>query len=279
MNGLMEFPEIMILKDKLSELRDELSRLVVKRDQIKYIECENIKANYELVVGVKELKQYELYCSYLRLKRKRDLIQAKLNRKEQFSLLEIESMLDDELYLYEKKLREKLDEVKAAEALTKLPKLSSVEAEELKVLYRMLVKELHPDLHPNQSKDRLKTFHTVVCAYQDGDLASIRVIAEIVRQNKSMDDYKSYNSLDEMKEHLYKDINRFEQLISTVQSEIEQIKNSYPYSLRQILDDEKMLEEKLNKLEEVIKSYEEGVITMENTIEEIIKEAKKNCLI
>lgn len=44
------------------------------------------------------------------------------------------------------------------------------------------------------------------------------------------------------KEHLYKDINRFEQLISTVQSEIEQIKNSYPYSLRQILDDEKMLE-------------------------------------
>ena len=51
---------------------------------------------YMLKLGSLEYKAYETQCSALRLKRKIDLIQGKLNRQDKIIISQIEEILNEE---------------------------------------------------------------------------------------------------------------------------------------------------------------------------------------
>ena len=70
MTNLIEYPEYRILKE-VHALRKELSQVIFEHDDLKYTICENIKNEYLLEFGNLEYRDYELYCEYLRLRRKR----------------------------------------------------------------------------------------------------------------------------------------------------------------------------------------------------------------
>lgn len=77
MGQIIEFPDDKRSRERIQELKKTLEDLVFERDNLKFVICENIKTEYMLTFGSLEYKLYKAYCKYLRLKRKRDMIQAK----------------------------------------------------------------------------------------------------------------------------------------------------------------------------------------------------------
>lgn len=114
MGQIIEFQEYKKAKDRIQELKNTLEELIFERDHLKFVVCENLKAEYLLEFGSLEYRIYKAYCEYLRLRRKRELIQAKKNRQEKIEMDEIEKQLDEEFVEYKKKLNEKIHEMNDA---------------------------------------------------------------------------------------------------------------------------------------------------------------------
>ncbi len=151
-SAMILFPEFEELKEKVERLRTELSMLLSERDELRFVVCKNIETAYILKLGSLEYKAYEAQCTFLRLKRKFELIQAKINRQEKIIISSIESTLDEEFAEYQKKLDEQINKMNEAIKRSKSRALTAGESKELKKLYRKIVKSLHPDMNPNTSE-------------------------------------------------------------------------------------------------------------------------------
>ena len=248
---IVPIPEHEALKEEIEKLRTELSMLVLERDELIFVECKNIEMAYMLSVGALEYKAYELECRVLRLKRKADMIQSRKNRQEKVILSDIEKTLDVEFKDYQAKLDEKIQKMNAALERSQGQVLTDQETAELKKLYRATVKALHPDLHPDLSDAKKRLFQSAVEAYEFGDLAGLRVIAEMVGGSLAQEDEP-----DKMT-YLLKEKERLTKLIGEVKKRIASIKSEYPYSMKSIATDPELIKEKRTKLEAYIQELTE----------------------
>lgn len=257
----MEFKGKLELKGDIKALREELVRLVEERDNLIYTTCPNIKMKYMIEVGYLEYKLYELSLKYQRLKRKKELIQAKLYRKDRISLADIEELLEKEFEEYKRKLRERLKEVDDALKRSEGKFLSDEETKTLKEMYRAVVKKLHPDLNPHASKEEMDLFMKAVNAYKLGDIETMKLIFEVTGEAGEGDFPKTIIELAE-------EISRLEALIMKVELDMEGIKHSFPYNLKVYLDDDKLKRERQAQLRKDIKLFQEAI---DNIIDEIQK--------
>jgi len=171
------YPSFEKLKRDIDVLRANISAIVFERDELLYHRCKNLEMAYMLSVGVLEYKVYELDCAILRLRRKIELLQAKKNRQEKINIVKIEEKLDAEFEEYQAKLDEEIHKMNAAIERGRNCVLEKEEILELKKLYRVIVKTLHPDLHTNLSCEKIKLFYNAVAAYENGDLDQLRIIS------------------------------------------------------------------------------------------------------
>lgn len=266
MGQIIEFPDDKKSRERIQELKKTLEDLVFERDNLKFVICENIKTEYMLTFGSLEYKLYKAYCKYLRLKRKRDMIQAKKNRQEKIKMEVIDKKLDEEFADYKKKLDEKIDEINHALERSKAELLSEEDARLLKKLYKNIVKRLHPDINPFITDGEKELFYNATEAYKDGDLASLQIIYDIVCSGDDKDggDLTGKSLEDEVK--------RLEDLVDQVQRDINLIRSTPPYSLSIYVEDEKKKAEKLRDLERDLKSFEDAIDTQEECINELMRD-------
>lgn len=262
---IMLFPEFVTLKAEIEKLHTEMSMLLLERDELKYVECKNIEMQYMLTLGALEYKAFELHCAMLRLKRKIELIQAKKNRQEKVSVSAIEKLLDEEFAEYQKKLNDQINKMNAALERGKGEFLSAEETKELKSLYRTVVKALHPDIHPNVSEAQIKLFHNAVTAYENGDLNALRIIKEMVAEPALPE--PSENGLTV----LMKEKERITKTLDLIKEQIAEIKNSYPYNLKPIVQSEELTAEKKVDLEDTIAQLQEMIEVYKTRIKEMLR--------
>ncbi|MBQ7249334.1 MAG: molecular chaperone DnaJ, partial [Deltaproteobacteria bacterium] len=180
MTDLIPFPGFEELKNEIEQLRTELSMLVLERDDLRLVVCKDLETIYLLHFGALEYRLYKTQCEYLRLKRKAELIQAHINRQERIDLERIGHKLDAEFAEYQQKLDERIEQMNAALEHGKSAWISAAEANQLKKMYRKIVKALHPDLHPELTDAQKQLFLNAVEAYEKGDATSLEVIAAMV---------------------------------------------------------------------------------------------------
>lgn len=264
--SIVLFPQYEELSKEVQNLRAELSALVQERDALMLVECRRIETAYLLAFGELEYKLYELQCAILRLKRKIDLIQARKNRQDEVVAEAIESELDYEFSEYQAKLNEYIDDMEAAAERSKRDAPSDGEtAAELKKLYRSIVKALHPDLNPDVSDAQIKLFHDAVQAYENGDLESIRVIAAMVTAPTPF-----ANNVDGIK-LLMKEKERLTSLLQSIKADIERIKGMYPYTLKEIVQDEERTAARKAELEEIIRQWSDTLKLYEAKVAEMVR--------
>ena len=266
MGQIIEFPDIKKLKEEICELKNDLENLVMERDNLLYVICENIKTAYFLEFGTLEHGVYKAYCKYLRLRRKKELIQAKINRKEKVLLNDIESKLDVEFIAYKKKLDDIVNDINVALKRSRSEKLTEDEQKEIKKLYRRIVKILHPDLNPKISDSEKELFYSAVESYERGDLYALQMIFDISCNGDNKEN--TYLSMEE----LWKEKDRLKNLIKKILLEINQIKENPPYSLKIFLENDDKKSEKSKELREELKSFNEAIRTEEESINELINE-------
>lgn len=59
MGQIIELPDIAALKREIQELKKSLEALVVERDELRFVVCENIKMTYMLEIGNLEYRVYD----------------------------------------------------------------------------------------------------------------------------------------------------------------------------------------------------------------------------
>ncbi|MGN0328529.1 MAG: hypothetical protein ACI4D4_06075 [Lachnospira sp.] len=262
---IIVFPDFQKLKDDVEKLRTELSMLMLERDELRFVICKNIEMEYMLKLGSLEYKAYESQCNAMRLKRKIELIQAKKNRQEKVNLSKIDETLDAEFFEYQQKLNQQIDKMNDAIKYSRAERLSDEDNKELKKLYRKIVKVLHPDINPKVSPAQVQMLDNAVNAYKNGDLATLRIIDEMVGEHRLPEKHHdAYTRLKEEKE-------RLDRILGDIRESINKIKSEYPYCVKDILEDEKKVEQKKMELEEILKQYKELIEAYNAKIKEMLR--------
>ena len=143
--------------------------------------------------------------------------------------------------------------------------LSDEDNKKLKKLYRKIVKALHPDINPDVSETQVNLFDNAVQAYKNGDLNTLKIIGEMVGNSPLPEQHKdALTQLNEEKE-------RLQNLLKAIRNSIEQIKSEYPYTMKEIIEDEEQTEQKKKELENILSQYNELISIYKAKIEEMIR--------
>ena len=252
------------LKNELLKKRTELSMLVLQRDELKYVICKNIETKYMLELGSLEYCLYQSECIIMRLKRKVELIQMRINRQEKIDVSAIDKLLDEQFREYQQKLEEKIKKMNEAIERDNGEVLTEQQVKELKKLYRAIVKALHPDLNPNVTKQQIKLFQNAVTAYKNGDLQTLRIINEMISNNQS--EYDNTDNIEKMRDELI----RLDRMISSINGDVEKIKSEYPYTMKDILFDKEQLNQRKEELKDNIDQCNELVSFYKTKIQHLL---------
>ena len=252
------------LKNELLKKRTELSMLVLQRDELKYVICKNIETKYMLELGNLEYCLYQSECIIMRLKRKVELIQMRINRQEKIDVSVIDKLLDEQFREYQQKLEEKIKKMNEAIERGNGEVLTEQQVKELKKIYRAIVKALHPDLNPNVTKQQIKLFQNAVTAYKNGDLQTLRIINEMISNNHSEDD--NTDNIEKMRNELI----RLDRMISSINGDVEKIKSEYPYTMKDILFDKEQLNQRKQELKDNIDQCNELVSFYKTKIQHLL---------
>jgi hypothetical protein len=137
-------------------------------------------------------------------------------------------------------------------------------AEELRYYYRLLVKRLHPDTHPNQTAEEAELLQQTMKAYKNGDLDRLKEIFQTLKDRRSEEKFTDKpEDIAEMK----KIIARLEKKKAALQEEIKRIMQDYPYKWKTLLENDEevaALQKNLaNQLNEYEKQYQELLVRFE----------------
>ncbi len=246
---LIPFPQYDALKAEIQQLREELSAAILEQDDLRLQQCKNIEAAYLLRFGGLEYAAYEAECQYLRYKRKLELVIMKRNRQEPVDIQALEKILDQEFQDYQRQLDALIQSMNEALDRSQAETLTEEDAASLKSMYRKIVKALHPDLHPELSDAKAGLFSRAVTAYQDGNLELMQAIFELVRQDDLHEEDASLLSYQKEKEQLV-------QKLQQVRARTAEIQTTYPYTLKEFLDDEARALQRKEELERLCKAYQ-----------------------
>ena len=143
-------------------------------------------------------------------------------------------------------------------------------ASELKQLYRKIVKLLHPDVHPNPTPKEKELLNRAIEAYDKGDLETIQKIwDELTGSGLVEEETFEDNPTDIAK---MKDIlKKLRKRCAELEDEINQIRSSYPYTMKAFLDDEDAVKSRQDELHAEIDRIRE----MDRQLGEYIDKLKK----
>lgn len=227
-------------EEYLARLKNELAELFEKREHMIAYEKDLLLAAYTKWIGTYKYEEFSLQVTIKRNQRKAALIQACINRSEPIVIEAIEQQLEEEFAEYERLLQEQLEQIKTASEILEAPLLSDEETKELKQLYRLIVKRLHPDWNPNLTQEERDLFVRAQVAYKMANLQELRNILLMI-------DAKETNS--QQKIDIEAEIAKYEQSIADMQKSIEKLEQTFPFTMREMLEDEELLKKQQEEIQ------------------------------
>ena len=140
-------------------------------------------------------------------------------------------------------------------------------AQRIKRLYRKIVKRLHPDVRPDLSAHEKDLFQQAQTAYERGDLETLeRIWQELEGMNTPEETFADTpEDIEKMKLIL----ENLKKLIRELQREITSIRSEFPYTMRDLLENEELLREKKAALQKQLQEIREANDSLAETIEQL----------
>ncbi len=252
-------PENEQLSSELEQLRLEFLDLFTRHKDMVENESLILTSLYLEKLGHLQLELLQKQTEASRLKMKMKLIQAAFNRNEQPDLEAIDLIIAKRLNAYYASIEAQsiaLDD--AMKVLSHL--LSEEDTRKLKETFRVLCKRLHPDLNPNQTEAEKDLFIKVKAAY---DLQQISELQKILLfLDESVNENIQHLPGNEKKDriaHLRKNI-------EALNDKIERLKQSFPFTVEALINDQEVIARMQDKLREQIRIAEEEINKYSNII-------------
>jgi len=237
------------LKEIISEKEKRLNELIEEVEQLK-IDLTVVKQEYQIKVGRLYLRLDEIDLEILKFKKIEDLI------SRGFSFEEAQQVVEGNLKKRREQIEEEYEKLDEEEKESESRKyISEEEREELKTLWRKLAHKYHPD-KAGGSGELMKKINK---AYAEGDLETLRSIDK--------GEYPEIPSEELTIEQLRRKLVIIEQSISKVEQEIEELKQSEWFILRENI--EKAEKRNRDLLDELAEKLLTDIAKKENQLDEL----------
>lgn len=162
------------LAQEVESAQNALLTRIEQLDTLRYVDAPKLRNEYMVKIGTVEDEVLEIELNAKMLQRKLELIQIKRNRREPVNMAEIEQQIEAER-------QELLAQTEAADAAgQQLPQLTAEQQTELQELYHKIVEGFHPQVHPNLTDTEKALYEKAVDAYRNRNLAALKLIDEIL---------------------------------------------------------------------------------------------------
>lgn len=240
-------PEHKELRARYEMLKREFSELFSLKNEMISHDLPYLTSLYLELIG---RKLYEVYCLSLELsilKQRMTLLQAYVNRNEVPDVKAVDKKINVQFAEYQKRIEEEAKKLAAArDYLLKGSLLSEEETKELRTIYFMIVKRLHPDVNPNLNEEDKELFIKAQAAYEMLDLDSLRLIL-ISLDLDNPPPVEAYK-LEEMVEKLTENVRE-------LQSQIDKLNLEFPFILKEKLINEEWVKSELESAQKEIEAY------------------------
>lgn len=237
-------PDFVAKRERIATLRNEVASLYELRDNMLTYEQPKLIAFYTTQIGQLKYEEYALEVEVRKLKRQMQLAQAAVNRGEQPNVLKINRIVEDEFAVYQEQLEAQLESIKASQEYLASPILTKEDADEMKHIYKVLVKRLHPDWNPNLPQDKADLFVRAQAAYKMCNLHELRNILLMLDGEDT--------PLSSTIEEADAEITTLEQSVAQLKKRIKEIEEAFPFTLQDKLYDEKWVEQEQTTIKQHI---------------------------
>ena len=169
------------LLTELQTARIALLGLYERRDELLYEQAPALRKRYMETIGNEEESVLQAELETALLRRKLEMIQIAVNRREPIDLEKIETALADE--------REAL--IASVESgdrtLEELPELTEEQQNELRQLYREITEAFHPALHNDLTQTQRELYEKAVYAYKMLDLQGMQIVHDLLFPDKGLE--------------------------------------------------------------------------------------------
>jgi hypothetical protein len=260
------YPEYEKHQREIRALKQELAALLLEQHELEFHARKNIEAEYMAKIGSLEYKAFEFRCKVLRLTRKYEVVAKAVESGELIELSQIEARLVGEFSGENEKLSESIGRVNAAlERRFSGSMLSEAAAAELRQLYSVLIKKLHPDMNPVQNENVAKLFSRAIEAYRNADIDALRAVSLLAEDRKELMD-APVGSMD----NLLNTKEKLRDMIGALRKTIGEIKNSYPCNQKELLDDDERVRERAGAIISAITEYRKTCDALEKRLAELL---------
>lgn len=227
---VMLHPESVKLAEEVGLLREELIRLLQEREDLVSVVIPNLEAVYYMAIGRYQYDLFRLECGVRRIKRKIEIVQTALNRKEKVEMDQVEKKLDLEQAAWTTLIDEMAHKLELAKQLISAEKLSDEARKEIRRFYYELAKKVHPDIHHEQSERLNSLWLQIATAYKNGNLEGMKALALVLEDDETDLETSNGNDLKDQRERLKKQLEQQALGLATLQQ-------AFPYTIREQLGD------------------------------------------
>lgn len=248
-NEIELHPEVKKLLENYNNLKNELARLIEEKEHLIVAVIPKIEAEYKVKVGTMEYDCLLLEVEIRRINREIKIVQAAVSRGETIDESEIEEQLNREFEMWEKPVSDMKNEIREANRFISIPAIPNEQAEEIKILYRNIVKKLYPDVNTGISENEKLLWPRANAAYNNvniEELRSISILTENIEEDRKL---KEEGSI----ENIINKIDTVKMFISDVLEQINDLNSKFPLNMEQRLSDDKWVYNKNIELSEKIK--------------------------
>ncbi|MDX2127412.1 MAG: hypothetical protein SFU91_00065 [Chloroherpetonaceae bacterium] len=239
------------LKKCINKLKETYAELFLTFDNMIQVQKPNLEALYQKEIGQFELEVFFLHCDLKRLQRKKELIQAALNRNEYPNEKQIDKILETEFEEWKVSLRVWAESVESSKKHLN-SQMSSEVSKQLTSLYHALAKTLHPDLNPNQTEVHKGLWYSALYAYENRDIDALKTLWDYVTTSIPINFEKEESHL----ETLMQERETWEVKINKISSKISNLSLDVPFRYKSILSDPAQIENKRNEIEGLKKNLQ-----------------------
>lgn len=272
-----------------------LISIIEKRENMKYVESEEIKKIYMQKIGNFEKEVLKAELDLTLEKKKSELIQACINRREPINIDKINLLIEEEK-------QKNISEIENSEKNYNTDSsLTEEQKDEMREMYKEIVGNFHPEINTKMSFMEKTAYEKAVNAYKNHcyeamKLAYGMLFRDTLKINLDFKLGSTDESSDEEAEKISEEImadytiaselfdcfvpvqqdmiikNSIEEQISkfsSVEEEIEKLKQTFPFNAVETLNDELKTEEYINNLkfrkqkaESEIKKYSDKIKEM-----------------
>ena len=232
--------------------------LLLRRDSLKK-DALHWQDEYIRVFGELIMEVYKKQVECIKLKKSIAFCQAERNRGNTPDKEKLDDYISGIMSGYYEQLRSMADENKACKEAKSVPEYDVLR---IKKIYRDIAKKLHPDISPltGQYPELMELWYRMVSAYNCNSLKETEEVAALINS------FLEQNGED----HFEMTIPNVTERITGLEAEIQNIVTTAPYNYRELLCDQKLVEEKKQSLNEELETYSDYADKLQTILDEFL---------